>query len=298
MPTDRLSRFAWFVLAYNVAVVLFGAVVRATGSGAGCGSNWPTCRGGVVPLSGGAETAIEFTHRATSGLALVLVFVLAYRVVRSRPQGDPARWAAVAAAIFVLGEALIGAALVLFEWVADDESVGRVISIVIHLVNTFLLLGALALTAWFSAGRSVPSRPFHSTQWRLLRRGAALLMLVSAMGAITALGDTLFPKDALGAGFLDDLGGTLITRLRWIHPVLAVLTAVYLLWMIDRLRGAVSLAGAVEAMVYGQVVVGVVNVVLLAPIWMQVIHLLAADVLWIGFVLLAAQALADSRVPA
>lgn len=298
MTNRRFTRFSIFVLVFNVGVVLFGAVVRATGSGAGCGADWPTCGGSLVPGGGESATLIEFTHRATSGVALLLVAVLAVWAVRTRPRGDAVRWMAVASGVLILNEAAIGAALVLFEWVADDESVGRVISIVIHLVNTFLLLGALALTAWFSAGRSVPSRPFHSTQWRLLRRGAALLMLVSAMGAITALGDTLFPKDALGAGFLDDLGGTLITRLRWVHPVLAVLTAVYLLWMIDRLRGAVSLAGAVEAMVYGQVVVGVVNVVLLAPIWMQVIHLLAADVLWIGFVLLAAQALADSRVPA
>ena len=69
----RLARSAWAVLAYNVVVILWGAIVRATGSGAGCGSHWPLCNGVVLPNAEKASTLIEFAHRATSGIALLLV---------------------------------------------------------------------------------------------------------------------------------------------------------------------------------------------------------------------------------
>jgi heme A synthase len=291
--TDRrFTRFTVAVLVYNVGVVLFGAVVRATGSGAGCGADWPRCQGSFVPEGTDTATLIEFTHRATSGIALVLVAILVVWAVRTRQKGDPVRWMAIASGILIVNEALIGAMLVLFEWVAEDESVGRVISVVLHLVNTFLLLGALTLTAWFSSGKPVPRRPFDGPAWRLLRWGLILLVVVSAMGAITALGDTLFPKESVGAGFFEDLAGTLITRLRWIHPVLAVLLAGYLVWMARRVGRGIRLAETVERLVYLQVALGVVNVALLAPVWMQVVHLLAADAVWISVVILSTQVLA------
>ena len=165
MPDVRLRKFSWFVLTYNVVVILFGAVVRATGSGAGCGSDWPTCQGGVVPLTGTSETAIEFTHRATSGIALILVFLLLVWVLKSRPAGDVARIAAIAAAVLVVNEALVGAMLVLFGWVEDDQSMGRAVSIAVHLINTFLLLGALSLTAWWLGDGSRQENPHHSAQF-------------------------------------------------------------------------------------------------------------------------------------
>lgn len=295
----RFTRFAWGVLGYNVLVVLLGAVVRATGSGAGCGTDWPTCRGSLFPSDGSVETAIEFAHRATSGVALVLVAVLVWRALRSRPSGDPVRLAAIASGVLIVNEALIGAALVLFEWVAEDESVGRLVSIVVHLVNTFLLLGALALTAWLSANRA-PGRPFPRHLVRMGRIAVIAFLVVAATGAITALGDTLFPPEAVGAGFWDDVGGTLIVRLRWIHPVAAVATAAYLWWFGDQIRVAVPTWSArLHVLVGLQVVAGVVNVALLAPLWMQVLHLLLADLVWITLVVAVVESLpADDRVPA
>jgi cytochrome c oxidase assembly protein subunit 15 len=293
----RFSRFAWFVLAYNVGVILLGAVVRATESGAGCGSNWPTCRGSLIPSGGTVETAIEFAHRATSGIALALVATLAVWAIRTRPRGDIARWMALASGVLIFNEALIGAALVLFEWVADDESIGRVISIVVHLVNTFLLLGSLTLTAWFGGGRPPPRRPLAAAPLRTARIGVIALLVVGAAGAITALGDTLFPPDSVGSEFLNDLRGTFIVRLRWIHPILAVATAGYL-WRVSRTTE--SAAGLwLHSLVYTQVIAGIINIAALAPTWMQVIHLLLADALWISFVLVATQSLVDAeRVPA
>lgn len=295
MKDTRFTRFAVVALLYNVFVVLLGAVVRATESGAGCGANWPTCRGGLIPSDGTVETAIEFAHRATSGVALVVVAVLAVWAVRTRPRGDAARLMALVSGVLIFNEALLGAALVLFEWVADDESIGRVVSTVAHLVNTFLLLGALALTAWFADGRPSPRGPFGATRWRAARIGALALLVVGAAGAITALGDTLFPPTSVGAGLLDDLGGTFIVRLRWIHPILATATAAYI-WWFARAKDPDGAPGRwLESAIYIQVIIGVVNIALLAPIWMQVVHLLMADVVWISFVLVATQSLVESE---
>jgi len=296
VPDSRLTRFAWFALAYAVVVVLFGAVVRATGSGAGCGSHWPTCRGEVLPLSGAVETAIEFTHRTTSGLALVFVAALVVWVWRARPAGDPARRFAAASGVLIVTEALIGAALVLFGWVGDDASTGRAVSISLHLVNTFLLLAALALTAWTLSGGVRPSPPYDPARRRLLLIAAIGLVLTGAAGAITALGDTLFPAESLLSGIRDDFTGTFLVRLRWIHPIVAVATGALLVYLARTapVAGTVGrrLATALEALVFAQVAAGFVNVALLAPVWMQVVHLLAADAMWVVFVLYSQEVLA------
>lgn len=299
MSDTRLRKFAWFVLAYNVVVILFGAVVRATGSGAGCGSDWPTCRGGVVPLSGTAETAIEFTHRATSGIALVLVFALLVWVLRTRPGRDAVRLAAIAAAVFVVNEALVGAMLVLFGWVEDDQSLGRAISIAVHLMNTFVLLGALTLTAWWlgDGGRPVRPLPARERGWFGLAVGG--LMLVGAAGAITALGDTLFPAESLLDGIRDDFTGAFLVRLRWIHPIVAVGAGLLLVWLAPRYAhhgGRVARFGTTMTwLVAGQLLLGVLNVLILAPVWMQIVHLLVADLTWIAFVLFVVEATAATQ---
>jgi heme A synthase len=294
VTTTRLARFAWFTLSYIVAVVLFGAVVRATDSGAGCGSNWPTCQGDVVPLEGSAETAIEFTHRTTSFLAVVFVVVLAVWVLRVRPKGDVVRLTAISSGVLILSEALIGAALVLFGWTEDDASTGRAISIAVHLVNTFLLLASLALTAWWLGEGTRPARPLPRGRLRLMTIGAGALVITGAFGAITALGDTLLPDERLTEGFGPDWTGTFLVRLRWIHPIVAVAAAVLVVWMVRtiRVRGrGVALARLIENVAVIQLFAGVVNVFLKAPVWMQVVHLLLADLLWVGFVLFATEVL-------
>lgn len=291
MPAARLTRFAWFTLAYVVSVVLFGAVVRATDSGAGCGSNWPTCGGDVVPLEGTAKTAVEFTHRTTSFLAVVFVVTLAVWVVRSRQKGEAVRIAAIAAGVLVFGEALIGAALVLYGWTEDDASTGRAVSIAVHLVNTFGLLAALASAAWWLSGGTRPGAPPARNRRRVVAIGAVLLLAAGAFGAITALGDTLLPDERLTEGFSDDFTGTFLVRLRWIHPIVAVAAAAFVVWMgrtAGRLGGwTARFARAVENLIVVQLFAGIVNVFLKAPVWMQVVHLLLADLVWIGFVLLA-----------
>ena len=144
-----LARFAWFVLAYNVAVILWGAYVRATGSGAGCGNHWPLCNGEVVPRAPQMATLIEFSHRFSSGLALIAIAALVIWVFRASGPGHPARLGAILSGILIVTEAAVGAGLVLFELVADNATIARAMFVAVHLLNTFLLLAALTLTAWW-----------------------------------------------------------------------------------------------------------------------------------------------------
>lgn len=291
----KLVRYAWFVLVFNVVVILLGALVRATGSGAGCGRSWPTCRGQVIPELEGA-TAIEFTHRAMSGLALVMVVALAVFIWRSTPKGHLGRSGAVLSVVAIVGEALIGAMIVLAEWVADDVSVARAVSVPLHLVNTLFLLAALTLTiSWLSgADRLDLRRNPRVTRWLAL--GAFALVLIAATGAVTALADTLFPKGD-GIGFVAE--ENFLTELRIIHPILAVVASL-VGWIVasrsehGRGRAAVALPVIIGLMLLS----GVVNVALGVPVWMQLLHLGLADVLWIAYVFLAVRALQPSAATA
>jgi len=296
---SRLARFAWGVLAYNIAVILWGAYVRASGSGAGCGEHWPLCNGVVLPRDPSIATVIEFSHRITSGLALMAVVVLLVWVRRSTAPGDPSRRAAGWTVFFMLTEAAVGAGLVLFQLVADNATMARAMFMAVHLLNTFVLLGWLTLTAWWLSGGDAVTLRGHGGRVAMLTAATAGLLLVGASGAVAALGNTLYPDASLAEGLAADLSATshFLIRLRILHPTFAVVTAVGLLFGASRLVDATDRTSAVFArLVAGlagaQLVLGTVNVILLAPVWMQIIHLLVADLLWIAFVLFGASVLA------
>jgi len=283
-----LTRFAWATLAFNVVVILMGAVVRATGSGAGCGRSWPTCHGTVLPVLEG-DTAIEFAHRAVSGVALVLVAVLAFLVLRRVPRPHQARMAAGLSLVAIIGEALIGAGIVLFEWVAEDTSVARAVSVPLHLVNTFFLLAVLTLTAHLLGG-GTPLRPSrHPTTRRWLTAGAAAFVVIAATGAVTALADTLFPKTGPASTDVEHF----LTDLRVLHPIVAVVIALAAAFGLVR-RGlggrAVTFLSVAVAV---QIASGFVMIALGLPLWIRLTHLAIADLIWIGYVLAAAELLAD-----
>jgi cytochrome c oxidase assembly protein subunit 15 len=292
----RIARFAWLTLAYNLAVILWGAYVRATGSGAGCGEHWPLCNGVVIPRAPSVETVIEFSHRLTSGLALIAVVALLVWVRRVCPPGHPARRAAAWTVLFMLTEAAVGAGLVLFQLVADNASMARALFMAVHLMNTFVLIGWLTLTAWWLSGGEAVALKGRTRTVAALAAGAAALLLVGSSGAVAALGDTLFPDGSLAAALAADLSPTshALIRLRVLHPTLAVLTAVALIFGAPRLargrgRDAARFARAVAVLSALQLAIGALNVILLAPVWMQIVHLLAADLVWIAFVLMGAE---------
>jgi len=297
------ARFAWFVLAYDVLVVVWGAFVRATGSGAGCGRHWPTCHGAVVPRSPAADTVIEFLHRATSGIALLLVVALLVWAFRAFPRGHAARAASAAALAFMIAEAAVGAGLVLFGWVARDTSAARGWVMAVHLVNTFLLLGSLAVVA-FAAGRPVGLDPRgRGAAGGLLVAGLAALLVAGVSGAIAALGDTLFPEVHFAEGLRLEGEATLLLRLRILHPFAAVAAGAVAL-LAARLAARArpdptvrALASVVSALVAVEILAGAVNVLLAAPVALQLVHLVLADGLWIALVLLSATSLAPGTAP-
>ena len=299
-PPLRLPRFAWAVLAFNLAVILWGAYVRATGSGAGCGGHWPLCNGEAIPRAPSVATMIEYSHRVSSGLALLAVVALAVATWRGRPKGDPARRGALAAVALMVSEAALGAALVLFRLVAENESMARAMFVGAHLFNTFLLLGALALTAHWAAGGArigLAGRRREAWSFAIALLG---LLIVGTSGAVAALGDTLHPATTLTQALQQDLSPTsqLLLRLRVLHPLLAAATAVFLLMLAVRIRRengqpeVRNSARRVILLVLLQIALGLANMGLLAPIWLQLVHLLLADFVWLATTLFAARVFA------
>lgn len=290
MPHANFRRFAWFFVAYLIAVILFGAWVRISGSGNGCGSHWPTCNGSVIPQEAATKTVIEYTHRLTSGLCGVFAIVL---LLWSRRISRRVVYAAAATLFFVLVEGLIGAVLVKKELVAGDASVARAIAVSLHLANTMLLTASAATAAWW-AGARLPAALTGSRFW--LAATVAALLLTNMSGAVTALGDTLFPiQPALDGNLVskvrDDISGGqhFLVRLRILHPIVAVLASGVVLAAFagvargDRRHGPAGLlldVGQIAIII--QLLLGGLNVVLAAPGWMQVVHLLAAQVVWIA----------------
>ena len=281
-------RFAWAVVGYNVLVVLWGALVRATESGAGCGNNWPLCNGVAIPVSPTLHTIIEFTHRQMVTGDVLGVTVLLVWTFRASIKGAAARVFVVTSTLLLINEAFLGALLVKLGYVTGNRSIGRVVVLSIHLSNTLLLLAALTLTAlmlgtgqmWAGLGRA-RARGF-------MLAGLLATLVVGVSGSLAALGDTLFPAASLSAAMAQDFatGSPWLLRVRWVHPASAVVAAVFVLWLVRRAgwtrsRWVVGLLGF-------QFALGLADIVLLAPTWMQIVHLLGADLYWIALVLLAA----------
>lgn len=293
MTLQRFRIFAWFTLVYMVLVILWGAFVRASGSGAGCGEHWPMCNGQLIPRDPSFDTLVEISHRITSGLALVLVVLLF--VFSRRLQGvtsaiqSAARWSL----IFIVIEALIGAVLVLFAWVGTDQSSQRAISMSAHLLNTFFLLGALTLLIFRSGPQLSQTRlrfRIDAVRFREQATSGLLLILTGMTGAIAALGDTLYShlgKIPVEGYFVD--GFPVLMRLRLIHPVVAVAAVVFLLWsqarivMHSEVKEVQKMSWFISGVALVELTLGLVNVYLMAPVWLQIIHLAAAVVLWILF---------------
>ena len=273
MNAARFSRFAWGVLVWNLLVIVWGALVRASGSGNGCGAHWPLCDGQVIPSLASAKMQIEFVHRTMSGLDGPLILLLCVWAFRAFPQGHRVRFSAILAVGFMMSEALIGALLVKKGLVADNTSISRAVWLSGHLVNTFLLLASLTLTAvWSSGVKALKLRGQGAIAWAL---GFALLgaIVLGVSGAVTALGDTLFPAhstaDAIHQTFMT--GANFFQRLRMLHPFIALSVGLYLLLiagLVSHLRPAPTVrkyGRGVYSLFVLQMAVGLLNKMLLAP---------------------------------
>ena len=300
MKLSRFAKYAWFVLAVNLLVIVWGAYVRASGSGAGCGSHWPLCNGEVIPQSPTIKTLVEFSHRLTSGVALLLVVGLFIWAWRTFARGRHERLGALLTLVFMLTEALVGAGLVLLEYVAENKSMWRAVWMSGHLINTFVLVAMLTFTAWAATTGA-------RVQWR--ERGPVVKVLLTALlatlllgvsGAVSALGATLFPATSLAEGLQQDFSPLAhqLTRLRIIHPAISLVVSALLIYTARAVSAwrqnpvTKQIAQGVITLIGVQLVAGVVNLLLHAPIWLQLVHLLLSDLLWIALVLLALSALA------
>lgn len=293
MGRKHFRAFAWGVLGYSLCVILWGYFLRISESGDGCGTDWPLCSGEVVPASGGFPTWVEFTHRASSGLALVFVVVLAVLAFRRFGRGHPVRLAALASVLFTVTESLFGAVLVVFGWVAEDVSTGRVLIRPFHVTNTFLLMGALGLTAWWASRGVVRITWPGSPQSRKFLAAAAGLLAVAATGSWTGLAGTAFPAASIAAGLAQYVDpGHLLIYLRTAHPVVAVLALVLLV----RATGTSAAPGGdgarrpltrlVWVLGTAQPAIGTLTVLLLHPTGLRLLHLALADLLWLATLLL------------
>jgi heme a synthase len=269
-----------------------GRLCASHGSGAGCGEQWPLCRGDILTKTPQAQTVIEFTHRMTSGLALIMVASLMVWCWRKTSSGEWPRYSAVLATILLLTEAFLGALLVVFDHIAQDRSAGRALFLSLHFGNTLLLLASLALAVrWLSHG----DRHFVVTRKpsELIAVGLGLIatMCIGIAGSLAALGDTIFPAASLRSSLIHDFssGGHGLLHVRLLHPIAAAISAFYFLWLILKSSGNRVRSPQTFRFLAGMFVLqagfGVMNVILLAPVWLQIVHLLVADLFWILLVL-------------
>jgi protoheme IX farnesyltransferase len=299
--SQKFARYVWFFFSYILAVVAFGAFVRATGSGAGCGSHWPDCDGRIIPRLESTEQIIEFTHRVTSGIITPMLIVMVVWARRVFEKGHPARSAVTGVVVFTVIEALIGAVLVTRSYVGENASLARAGVLSLHLINTFLLVGSIVTAAWWGGGVARPRwRGQGAIGWAL---GLALFSLaaVGISGALSALGNTLFPVTSIAQGLRDDLSPTshILQQLRLLHPFLSISAGLYLV-LVGGLMSALRPSPLVkktsiwlESLLAVQILVGLANIALHAPIPMQLIHLVLGELMWGALAVLAASALAE-----
>lgn len=304
---DRLTKYAGFVLAFNFLVILWGVFLRASKSGDGCGQHWLTCQGEVIPSAPELKTIIEFSHRVTSSMAGILVIVLlVWAFLRWRSRNNKQNRLIVKAAfgsfVFVVIEGLLGAGLVLTGNTAVNLTPERPVWMAAHLINTFVLLAFLTMTARYASG----GRPIYFRREQkyvaMIALGAAAVFLVGITGSIAALSSMIFPSGTVIEAIAKDFSPTsnMLLRLRLLHPITAILTSVFLIFLtgwLAKQRGndrAVSRwSNWLSIIVLAQIAFGTATLLTLAPIVMQVGHLLFADAIWISYVLFAAEFLSS-----
>lgn len=298
----KFAKYAWFALGYNVLVILWGVFLRASKSGDGCGQHWLTCHGEVLPSAPELKTIIEYSHRVTSFLAFVVVLALLIWAFRKFAKGSAVRKMAVGSFIFVVTEALVGAGLVLTGNTADTLTAARPFWMAGHLVNTFILLAFLTLTAWYASGGTRFSFNIDGKYKAVLAACIGAIFFVGTTGSIAALASMLFPAETLSAGVQQDFSSAsnMLLRLRVLHPISSILTAVFLIFAAGWIRResgeskeVARWSNVLSILVLVQIAFGGATLLMLAPIVMQIGHLFLADAIWVSFVLLAANFLAS-----
>lgn len=303
------AKFAWFVLGYNLLVILWGVFLRASKSGDGCGQHWLTCHGEVIPSAPELKTLIEFSHRITSALdGFIVIGLLVWAILRWRSGKTSADnrvlKMAIASFVLVIVEGLLGAGLVLTGNTAENLTAARPFWMAGHLITTLVLLTFLTLTAWFASGGKSFDFKVEPKVKLFLLLGVFAFLLVGMSGSIAALSNMIFPSESLADGISKDFSETsnVLLRLRVSHPILSIFSAVYLIFLAGWLRKksennpfVVRWSNIFSLLVLVQIAFGAMTLLTLAPIVMQLGHLLLADAIWISFVLLTVNFLSQKN---
>ena len=279
----KLSSLATAGLTTSILSILAGAIVRATGSGDGCGASWPTCNGRVIPSLETSSEIIEFSHRSISGVLLIVTLLL---FVKSKDPDTPLLHKKIInyLTFFVLLEAAIGAVIVIYEWVGLNSSLPRIIAVPLHLVNTFALLGFYTLIFYLLRESENKLSNFFDKRIKI---AFVLFFLTGATGSITALADVLFPSASFVEGFIEDFDSTseVLTRLRILHPFVSTILSIFLFSESNRFKKEFAIdTSIIKVLVIVGVILGVLNVVSNIILPLSILHLLLADLLWITYV--------------
>ena len=280
MTLFNLSRSG---LILSIFSIIAGAVVRATGSGDGCGSSWPTCNGRVIPSLNSASEQIEFSHRAISGLLLIVTIAIFIKSFNNSVTGLQKKVINYLT-FFVILEALIGAVIVLYEWVGMNSSIPRIAAVPLHLVNTFGLLAMYTIIFKLTQNPEIKISNLIDRKFKII---TFLFILTGATGSIAALADVLFPSESFIAGIVEDFDSTseILTRLRVLHPIVSTVLSFVLFNESKRLEDKFNLkTNQIKILVIIGVTLGVLNVFININIFLSVMHLLVADLLWITYI--------------
>ena len=279
----KLNSYAKLGLFLSIVSILAGAFVRATGSGDGCGATWPTCKGRIIPALTDTSELIEFSHRSVSGLLLIVTLII-FLKTRKFQKGSLVKIVTNYLTFFVIFEAIIGAIIVLFEWVGLNSSLPRVVAVPIHLVNTFGLLGCYAILYKIVENDLKEIKSIFNRNFILI---SFLFLLSGATGSITALADVLFPSASFIEGFLEDFDKTseVLTRLRILHPIVSSALSVVLYIYSTRINKKYGVnVKLLKTFVIVAVLLGVLNVISNIVLPLSILHLAIADFLWISYI--------------
>lgn len=279
----KVESYAKAGLSLSIASILAGAFVRATGSGDGCGATWPTCKGKIIPSLSDTSELIEFSHRSVSGVLLVVTLIIFVKT-RKLQKDSLVRTVTNYLTFFVIFEALIGAVIVIFEWVGLNSSLPRIIAVPIHLVNTFGLLGSYAILCKILQDDLENIKNMFNKNFLLI---SSLFLLSGATGSITALADVLFPSASFVEGFLADFdrASEVLTRLRILHPIISSLLSIVLYVYATGIRKNYNVSvKTLQTLILIAVFLGVINVLSNIVLPLSILHLAIADFLWISYI--------------
>lgn len=284
-----MNRTALILLFYTLLVIVWGAWVRISHSGDGCGESWPLCEGEFIPAAGDQKTWTEYFHRLTSGIyGLIVIGIFLWAWSRRSIFSPAVVRASFLVLVLTIVEALLGAKLVIFGLVGQNDSFFRVAIMAFHQLNSFLLMGAVFLLYRSSLDRV---KKLNDPPWRevLFQKKSSLLLLalllIAMTGSWASLSNTLYPSDGLLDGLMKDFSQDShpLIRLRVLHPILATLLCSVLIfssWVNYQIRNQKESLG-ILAVFLGALIFGWMTLILQAPLWMKISHLVFAHGVWL-----------------